>query len=92
MSAQLIAICADGTAPEFDPPRTITVILAARTLQLIMEADGVIPLQDLKERISREAVERGESDTLGIQAVYSLVASHLIQIDRSQKANLVSFT
>ncbi|KAK3814410.1 MAG: hypothetical protein J3Q66DRAFT_346420 [Benniella sp.] len=92
MSAQLIAICADGTAPEFDPPRTINVILAARTLQLIMEADGVIPLQDLKERISREAVERGESDTLGIQAVYSLVASHLIQIDRSQKANLVSFT
>lgn len=92
MSAQLIAICADTTAPEFDPPRTINVILAARTLQLIMEAGGIIPLQDLKDQISRESVERGENETLGVQAVYSLVASHLIQIDRSQKANPVSFT
>ncbi|KAI8348723.1 hypothetical protein B0O80DRAFT_429427 [Mortierella sp. GBAus27b] len=91
-AGQLIAICADTTAPEFDPPRTINVILAARSLQLIIEAGGVIPLQDLKDQISAEAAERGESETLGVQAVYSLVASHLIQIDRSQKSNLVSFT
>jgi len=57
---------------------------------MIQESGGVIPLQDLKDRISKEAVDRGSAETLGVQAVYSLVASHLISIDRSQKANMVS--
>ncbi|KAF9982316.1 hypothetical protein BGZ65_003000 [Modicella reniformis] len=92
ISIQLVANCADPTVPEFDPPRTINVILTARTLQLIMEAGGSIPLQELKDQIGKEAVERGESEQLGIQALYTLVASYLIQIDRSQKPNLVSFT
>ena len=39
---------------------------------------------------SKEAAERGSAEALGVQAVYSLVASHLIQIDRSQKSNMVS--
>ncbi|KAF9094009.1 hypothetical protein BGX23_002634 [Mortierella sp. AD031] len=90
ISSNIIDGCADPSTPEFDPPSTISVILAARTLQMIRESGGVIPLQDLKDHISKEAVERGSAETLGVQAVYSLVASHLIEIDRSQKPNMVS--
>jgi hypothetical protein len=59
---------------------------------MIRESGGTIPLQDLKDHISKEAAERGSPETLGVQAVYSLVASHLIQIDRSQKSNMVSLS
>lgn len=49
-------------------------------------------LQELKERVGLEAEARGETDSLGVQAVYGLVACHLIHIDRSTKTNLVTFT
>ncbi|KAG0378670.1 hypothetical protein BGX24_003155 [Mortierella sp. AD032] len=92
ISSNIIDGCCDPSTAEFDPPSTISVILAARTLQMIRESGGSIPLQDLKDHISKEAVERGSAETLGVQAVYSLVASHLIQIDRSQKSNMVSLS
>ncbi|KAF9923248.1 hypothetical protein FBU30_006675 [Linnemannia zychae] len=90
ISSNIIDGCADPAASEFDPPSTISVILAARTLQVIRESGGTIPLQDLKDHISKEAIEHGSAETLGVQAVYGLVASHLIHIDRSQKTNMVS--
>ncbi|KAF8924681.1 hypothetical protein EDD21DRAFT_392329 [Dissophora ornata] len=91
ISSTLIDNCAEPTAPEFDPPRTHTVILKARALQLIVETGGSIPLQDLKDQISKEAVEQGATQELGVQAVYSLVASYLIRIDRTTKSSIVSF-
>ncbi|KAI7825349.1 hypothetical protein BC939DRAFT_448588 [Gamsiella multidivaricata] len=91
ISSTLIDTCADPATSNFDPPLQDSVILAARTLQLIKEAGGVISLQDLKEQITQETVERKLDERLGVQAVYGLVASHLIQIDRSKKPNLVSF-
>ncbi|KAG0303453.1 hypothetical protein BGZ98_006644 [Dissophora globulifera] len=84
--------CADPAAAEFDPPRSDSVILAARTLQLIIEEGGTYPLQELKDQVSREATQQGAEQELGIQAVYSLVASHLIEINRNVKPNLVSLT
>lgn len=90
ISSNIIDGCADPSTSENDPPSSISVILAARTLQMIRESGGSIPLQDLKDHISKEAAERGSAEGLGVQAVYSLVASHLIQIDRSQKSNMVS--
>ncbi|KAI1307668.1 hypothetical protein EDD11_004449 [Mortierella claussenii] len=92
ISSTLIDNCADPNAPEFDPPRTDTVILIARTLQVLLEAGGTVSLSDLKDQISKEAVQLGGSTELGIQAVYKLVASHLIQIDRSKTPNMVSFS
>ncbi|KAF9134378.1 hypothetical protein BGW39_007256 [Mortierella sp. 14UC] len=92
IGSNIIDGCADASTAEFDPPSTISVILAARTLQMIRESGGSIPLQDLKDNISKEAVERGSAETLGVQAVYSLVASHLINIDRSEKLNMVSLS
>ncbi|KAF8994251.1 hypothetical protein BGZ52_012183, partial [Haplosporangium bisporale] len=46
-----------------------TVKLAARTLQLLTEAGGSMALQELKERVGLEAEARGETDSLGVQAV-----------------------
>ncbi|KAF9328127.1 hypothetical protein BG006_008634 [Podila minutissima] len=77
---------------DIDPPLSTTVKLAARTLQLLTEAGGSMALQELKERVGLEAEARGETDSLGVQAVYGLVACHLIHIDRSTKTNLVTFT
>ncbi|KAF9906153.1 hypothetical protein BX616_000811, partial [Lobosporangium transversale] len=82
ISRSLVESCADPKAPEFDPPRTDRVFLIARTLQVLMEVGGTVAIQDLKDLIGREATERGGTTQLGIQAVYDLVASHLIQIDR----------
>ncbi|KAG0203835.1 hypothetical protein BGX28_004040 [Mortierella sp. GBA30] len=91
VASTLIDSCANPDTPvEFDPPRKIDTLLAARALQLISEAGGLIPLPDLKDQIGHEALERGATESLGVQAVYSLVASHLIEIDRSKNPNLVS--
>ncbi|KAF9360730.1 hypothetical protein BGX26_008013 [Mortierella sp. AD094] len=92
ISSTLIDSCADPNAPEFDPPRTDTVFLTARALQVIITAGGSVSLTSLKDQISKEAVERGATSELGVQVVYKLVASHLIHIDRSKTPNLVSFT
>ncbi|KAG0333340.1 hypothetical protein BG000_009243 [Podila horticola] len=92
ISATLIDSCANLETQEFDPPLSTTVKLAARTLQLLTEAGGSMALQELKERVGLEAEARGETDSLGVQAVYGLVACHLIHIDRSTKTNLVTFT
>ncbi|KAF9943207.1 hypothetical protein BGZ67_004986 [Mortierella alpina] len=90
VASTLIDSCANPDTPEFDPPRTSESLLSARVLQLISEAEGVIPFPDLKDQIGQEALERGATESLGVQAVYSLVASHLIEIDRSKNPNLVS--
>ncbi|KAF9576968.1 hypothetical protein EC968_000093 [Mortierella alpina] len=90
VASTLIDSCANPDTPEFDPPRTLDTLLSARVLQLISEAEGVIPFPDLKDQIGQEALERGATESLGVQAVYSLVASHLIEIDRSKNPNLVS--
>lgn len=92
ISSTLIDSCANLETQEFDPPLSTTVKLAARTLQLLTEAGGSMALQELKERVGLEAEARGETDSLGVQAVYGLVACHLIHIDRSTKTNLVTFT
>ncbi|KAF9288880.1 hypothetical protein BGZ74_000843 [Mortierella antarctica] len=92
ISATLIDSCANLETQEIDPPLSTTVKLAARTLQLLTEAGGSMALQELKERVGLEAEARGETDSLGVQAVYGLVACHLIHIDRSTKTNLVTFT
>ncbi|KAG0089231.1 hypothetical protein BGZ93_009975 [Podila epicladia] len=92
ISATLIDSCANMETQEIDPPLSTTVKLAARTLQLLTEAGGSVALQELKERVGLEAEARGETDSLGVQAVYGLVACHLIHIDRSTKTNLVTFT
>lgn len=92
ISTTLIDSCANLETQEFDPPLSTTVKLAARTLQLLTEAGGSMALQELKERVGLEAESRGETDSLGVQAVYGLVACHLIHIDRSTKTNLVTFT
>ncbi|KAF9109488.1 hypothetical protein BGX27_007566 [Mortierella sp. AM989] len=92
LSSTLIDNCADPMAPEFDPPRTDSDFLTARALQVIIKEGGSVSLTHLKDQISKEAVERGATSDLGIQVVYKLVASYLIQIDRSKTPNLVSFT
>ncbi|KAF9208193.1 hypothetical protein BGZ49_009510 [Haplosporangium sp. Z 27] len=92
ISSSLIDNCADPTAGEFDPPRTDTVFLTARALQIIIGSGGCVSLTYLKDQIIKEAVERGATTDLGVQVVYKLVASYLIQIDRSKTPNLVSFT
>ncbi|KAF9437188.1 hypothetical protein BGZ76_001702 [Entomortierella beljakovae] len=91
MSTAIVDSYADLTGPDFDPPRTTRGYLIARTLQAVSVA-GSISLPDLKDQISGEAVERGESADLGVQVVYLLVASYLMQIDRSKTPNMVSYT
>ncbi|KAF9427563.1 hypothetical protein BGZ94_004651 [Podila epigama] len=92
ISSTLIDTCADMETPEFDPPQPTTVKLAARTLQILSEAGGSVSLEELKARVGLEAVSRGETEALGVQAVYGLVACHLIHINRDSRPNLVSFT
>ncbi|KAF9188871.1 hypothetical protein BGZ51_006359 [Haplosporangium sp. Z 767] len=90
--SNVIDSCVNPASADMDPTRTIDVVLGARTLQLLFEAGGTVPLQDLKDRISHEAAELGAAESLGVQAIYSLVASHLVQINRSVNPNLVSIT
>ncbi|KAG0263186.1 hypothetical protein BG011_009189 [Mortierella polycephala] len=90
--SNVIDSCVNPASADMDPTRTIDVVLGARTLQLLFEAGGTIPLQDLKDRISHEAAELGAAESLGVQAIYSLVASHLVQINRSVNPNLVSIS
>ncbi|KAG0264468.1 hypothetical protein DFQ27_001205 [Actinomortierella ambigua] len=90
ISSTLIDSCGDPEIPESELPRTPTTILAARILQMVTAAGGAIPLQDLKKQIGVEAVQFGQDEMMGVQAVYTLMASHLIKIDRSTRMNLVS--
>ncbi|KAG0057583.1 hypothetical protein BGZ83_008165 [Gryganskiella cystojenkinii] len=87
----LIGSCADSQAPEFDPPQAHNAVLAARTLQTIYQAGGAVPLPELKDRIAKEALSLGESQSAGIQTVYSLIAAQLIQLDRTVNPNMASF-
>ncbi|KAG0224116.1 hypothetical protein BGW41_005242 [Actinomortierella wolfii] len=90
ISTTLIDSCADPEIPDTELPRTPSIILSARTLQLIREAGGTIPLQDLKKQSGAVAIQLGLEEMMGVQAVYTLMASHLVKIDRSTRMNLVS--
>ncbi|KAF9976704.1 hypothetical protein BGZ73_008011 [Actinomortierella ambigua] len=90
ISSTLIDSCADPEIPETELPRKPATILAARILQMITAAGGTISLQDLKKQIGGEAVQLGLDEMMGVQALYTLVASHLVKIDRSTRMNLVS--
>ncbi|KAF9582335.1 hypothetical protein BGW38_000329 [Lunasporangiospora selenospora] len=90
----LIDNCADPNAQELDPPRSMTVRLLAKGLQLIVAAGGRISLTEFKDKMVQAAEELGgpSASSLGLQVVYRLVAGFLIHIDRSTNPNIVSFT
>jgi hypothetical protein len=76
-----------STNPSIRPnPQTI---LAATVLQLIRDAGGEVPFADLKAYVGQAARLQGFPEQQGTSAVYMLVASHLVMIDRSCKSNLV---
>jgi len=68
---------------------TSQIILCAIVLQIIRDANGIIPLASLKEKIGQAAREQGLQESQGVSAVYMLVANRLISIDRLQKDNPV---